>query len=334
MRLYRNTLSGAYQVGKRIDTLGLEESVAVQEAQMVRGIRHGNIVPISDVVIVEDPDYPPPLKVIELIMPYYERGSVCDALQRGTRFSVQEACAHTQAALRGLGELHENLGILHRDFKSSNVLLSDDPDLVKVGDLGVAIRMEDGSAEAYAHVQLYTPPETHTVRRHDRRSDIYGMGLLLFEMAMGPFPYDDYTVADIEKRLVAGRPAVRSADLNFGPHIPPGLRRVITKAIARKPEERFPSAHTMSAAISNIELIDWRETHRDAKTVVWEGTRSGSHRRWMVEATKLRNDCWRFKGMTHKNSWRRACEDVDVSQLVGREATVFFDHLLTISAAS
>jgi serine/threonine protein kinase len=335
VRLYKNTLSGADQVGKLIDTLGLEQSVAVQEARMVRGIDHANIAPITDVAIVEDPEYPPPMKLIEMIMPYYERGSVCDALNRGERFSVGEACAHAQASLRGLGELHENLHILHRDFKSSNVFLCDDDDLVKVGDLGAAIRMEDdGSAEAYPHVQLYTPPEVHPTRRVDRRSDVYGMGLLLFEMANGPLPYAKYTVGDIEPRLRNGRPAPRPADLQFRPNIPPRLRRVITKATARKPDSRFPTAHAMSAAIGKIVLIDWRETFRDDTTVVWEGPRPGSRRQWRVEAKKLRRGGWRLSGLSYKNSWRRAMPDADVDQLVGAAATSFFDQLLDISAAS
>lgn len=334
VRLYKNKLSGAYQVGKLIDVLGLEESVAVQEAQFVRDIRHDNVVPVYDVAVVNDPNFPPPMRPIEMIMPYYPRGSVCDALTAGDRFSVGEACAHAQAALRGLGELHENLHILHRDFKSSNVFLTEDDHLLCVGDLGIAVRMEpDGSAEAYAHTQLYTPPEVHRSRRVDRRSDIYGMGLLLFEMVNGPFPYDAYKVADIEKRLHQGRPAPRPADLTYGPHVPPRLRRVINRATARNPLQRFATAHGMSAAISNVELIDWRETHRDDTAVVWEGSRAGSHRIWRVEAIRLKRGGWRLKGAAYKNSWRRASSDADVDQLVGAAASAFFDHLLDISAA-
>jgi serine/threonine protein kinase len=231
--------------------------------------------------------------------------------------------------------LHEGLRILHRDFKSSNVFLTDDADLVKVGDLGIAVRMEDdGSAEAYAHVQLYTPPEVHTQRRVERSADIYGMGLLLFEMVNGPLPYARYSVREVEPRLTAGRPALRPADLRFGPHVPPRLRRVITKAIARVPAQRFSTARSMSAAVSKVELIDWREVHRDENTVVWEGTQPGSHRGWMVEATRLRRGGWRLKGATNRSSWRRVVADTDVAQIIGAEATTFFDHLVTISLAS
>lgn len=335
VRLYKNKLSGAYQVGKLIDILGLKESIAVQEAQFVRDIRHDNIVPVYDVAVVTAPSFPPPMKPVEMILPYYPRGSVCDALTAGDRFSVGEACLHAQAALRGLGELHETLHILHRDVKSSNVFLTDDDHLLQIGDLGIAVRMEpDGSAEAYAHAQLYTPPEVHPTRRVDRRSDIYGMGLLLFEMVNGPFPYASYTLVDMERRLYQGRTAVRPADLRYGPHVPPRLRRVINKATASEPLHRFASAHAMSAAISNVQLIDWRETHRDDNAVVWEGSRPGSHRLWRVEASRLRQGGWRMKGACYKNSWRRATSDTDVDQLVGTAATAFFDHLLDISAAS
>src|SRR5262249_32286594 len=143
------------------------------------------------------PDYPPPMRVIELIMPYYERGSVCDAMLRdGTRFSVGQAVRLALQALRGLGELHDVHGILHRDLKSANAFLTDDGDL-RVGDLGACMPIDaNGEAEPYPSMQPSTPPETYLADRVGRSYDIFGLGLLLFELLNGPLPYPYDPVAN------------------------------------------------------------------------------------------------------------------------------------------
>jgi serine/threonine protein kinase len=334
VRLYKNTLIDSRQVGKRIDTLGLEASIAVLEAQVLRELTHPNLVHIVDVVAVEDSRYPEPMKLIEMIMPYYERGSICDAFGRGDRFSLLDACRHAQAALRGLGELHEGMGILHRDVKSPNIFLSDDSHLVKVGDLGIAVRMNEcGEAESYPTAQVYTPPEAFPTHLHDRRSDIYGLGLLLFEMANGPLPYDHISLTDVATRLNKGLRSLPDRDLAFQPYVPSGLRRVIRKAISRRPADRYPFAHSMSAAISRVPMIDWRQVQSDSNLLVWEGSRAASRRTWRVQASLRKGGTWRLSGLQHKNRWQRAIPDQDVAQLAGKEADAFFDQLLTKSAA-
>src|SRR6185295_16895520 len=98
-----------------------------------------NVVPVLAAPFVDG--YHPNLKVIEIITPFYPRGSITDALLRGARFSPTEAVQIAQAALRGLGCLHEVHGILHRDIKSGNILLANDDSIAKVADLGLAGRL-------------------------------------------------------------------------------------------------------------------------------------------------------------------------------------------------
>lgn len=326
VRLYRNTITDTLQVGKRVDTLGLEEAVAVREAQLLRSIRHDNIVPVFDVAAVEG--YDAAMRVIELVMPFYERGSVFDAFERGERFSVLEAVLHVQAGLRGLGELHERHKVLHRDVKSPNVFL-DDESLLRVGDLGVAVPMEgDGSAEAYASVQLYTPPETFVSERHDRRSDIYAMGLLLFEMVNGPLPYDQYGALQLEPRLRAGKRGPLDKHLRIKPHVAPRVRTVIRKALAADPRRRYPSARAMSDAIAAARLIDWRQTVQSDDLAEWEGRVAGSTRQFRVSAASVRSGGWRLSGFQHKNAWRRIVADSHVPDLASAAAVKFFDQML------
>lgn len=329
VRHYRNDLTGAEQVGKRIDMLGLEEAVALREAQLLQSIRHDNLVPVFDVAHV--PGYDSAMKVIELIMPYFKRGSVCDALERGERFSVGQACLLAQAALRGLGELHEKHKILHRDLKSPNVFLADDDTLLKVGDLGVAVPMDpDGTAEAYHGVQIYTPPETFTLKRVDRRADLYAIGLLLVELLNGPLAYASYTDHDMRKRLEKGRPVPTPADVVLGPFVPPRLRMIVRKAMSAKPQDRFGSAAEMRDAIAKVPLIDWGPMVMDDDARVWEGASAQRRdRRFRVEARPRRNGRWSLSALQYVKRWQRFLPDQLVDQPVGAEATAFFDQVLS-----
>jgi hypothetical protein len=331
--LYRNEITGAEQVGKRICTLGLDATVAFREATLLQSIRHPNLVPVIDVARrLDDPAYPPPMRVVELIMPYFPRGSVYDAFNRGERFSVVEACLHTQAGLLGLGELHERHGILHRDLKSPNVFLSDDASLLKVGDLGIAVPMDvDGYAEAHSNPQLYSAPEIFT-KRVDRRSDVYAMGLLLFEMVSGWIDARSYTIAEMEHRLAKGRPAPRPADLVFAPQVPPRLRRVITKAMSRDPTHRYPSARAMADAIAGAPVIDWQPVHVEVASQTWEGAAAHARdRRFRVEAVRRKDGRWTFSGLKHVSRWQRFVEDQVIAAPTGREATAFFDQVVKVA---
>jgi serine/threonine protein kinase len=331
VRLYRNEITGGEQVGKRICALGLDEAVAFREAKLLQAIRHENLVPVFDVaLLIDDPDYPPPMRIAELIMPFFERGSVYDAQKRGERFSVVEAYLHVQAALRGLGELHEGHGILHRDLKSPNVFLADDGSLLKVGDLGVAIPMDpDGTAEAYPSVQLYTPPETFTAKRVDRRSDVYSMGLLLLELVNGPVPCEAYTTDEMQRRLGKGRPAPRPADLALGPHVPARLRTVIHRAMHAKPAERYASCRAMSEVLAGAPLIDWRQVQGNGDVLIWEGASAQQRdRRFRVEARKRRGGRWTISAFQQVNRWQRFVPDQILAEPTGSEATAFFDQVL------
>lgn len=270
VRLYENEISGEPRVGKRVDLLGMDESVALNEVETLTSIKHENIVSVYDVLRV--PGFPSPMKVVEIVMPYFPMGSVYDYLDAGREFSLLEACENAQAALTGLAHLHDVHGILHRDVKGPNLLLSGDRVRLKVSDLGTAARMDrDGTAPAHAQAgHLYVPPETHRTGRIGRSGDVYGMGLALFEMANGPFPYKTYTVSGIAERVEAGRPGPRPRDLRFRPYVPRGLRRVIGKAIQRNPVARYQRVQEMSSALARVRLIDWRRAVADEE-IVWEG---------------------------------------------------------------
>jgi serine/threonine protein kinase len=332
VRLYRHEVTGILEVGKRVDTLGLDGSMLVREATWLSSIRHDHIVPVHSVAVVEG--YPPPLKVIEMVMPYYRRGSIADALDRGERFSVAAARDHVLAVLRGVGQLHEVEHVLHRDLKAANVLLTEDHHLVRIGDLGIAAPMgEDGSAEAYPNAQLYSPPEAFTTHRVDRRSDLYAVGLLLLEMVNGPLPWDFYEDRlAMANRLGQGRPAPVPRHLKLGPFVPSAMRRLITRTLSADPDRRPATAASMASSLAAAPLIDWALVAGDDAGQVWEGRSSiRTDRKYRIEATTKVRGGVLLKGTQRVNGWRRVVEDQTVTDLGGSSARGFFDQMVTIA---
>jgi serine/threonine protein kinase len=334
VRLYRNDITGVKQIGKRVSAVGIEQAVVFREATLLQSIRHDHIVPVYDVAVVDDPAVDKQLKVIEMILPYYERGSAWDAVQRGDQFSVGEAVRLTREALTGLNELHERYRLLHRDIKSGNVFL-DDSGRMRVGDLGVAVPMDDdGTAEMFEAAQIYSPPESLTAQRCDRRTDIYGIGLLLFELLNGSLPYAQYDRSSIVRRLEKARRPVLDEHLHCKPHVPPRLRQIVKKAISRKPRDRYANGREMMDALDKAPFIDWKLVEAKPDRIVWEGALGGGERSYRVTADKYqRRDDWNLAGLQRVTRWQRFVDDQVVKDPTDDEARDFFDNVLKQAAS-
>lgn len=333
VRLCRNEITKAHQVVKAIDTLGLEGALAVQEATLLQKIRHKYVVPVSDVA--ENPSYKG-LKVIEMIMPFYSRGSVCDAFLRGETFGLHESIQLISTALHGLAEIHDSHRVLHRDVKSPNLFLADDGSHLLIGDLGLAAPMDDdGTAEAYPTAHVYTVPETYRSGRVGKSADIYGIGLTLMEMVnREPLPYSEYYRDDILKNLEKGRRAVRTRHLQFAPFVPRRLRTIVRKATSVDPARRFPRAQDMQAALAAVRLVDWAQVIDESKLQRWEGASvQDASRLYAVEAQRRRDGAWRVVGLGHLNAWRRVREDQLVPDLSDSSLAPFFESMVRIATS-
>lgn len=335
VRLYRNEITGSLQVGKRYDTAGLEHAVAVREATLLQQIRHDHVVPVWEVTRVDG--YEQGMQVIELIMPFYERGSLFDAMERGERFSVQRAVDLASMMLLGLRELHEVRGVLHRDVKLPNVLLDDDGRAL-VGDLGVAVPLgDDGTAEPFDQPRAWTAPEAYGGGRLDVRADVYQAGIVLIELLDQPLPYEEarFGLEAVARRLAAGHRALTAVDLRPPVWTPPRVRSVISKATARRPEARFRSVRAMHDALRKAAVIDWARVVDEPDRQVWEGeARRRPGRRFQVEASRRRDGAWRVAGRQQVTAWRRVLDDRLVPDLVGADAVRVFDEMVAISATS
>jgi serine/threonine-protein kinase len=159
--------------------------------------------------------------------------------------------------LAALGEAH-SLGIIHRDLKPANVMIEprrDEPDFVKVLDFGIAKLNEPGSGGAgltQAGIVCGTPgymsPEQVRGEELDPRSDIYAVGVILYEMLTGVLPFEsDTPMGLVTKHLVEDPPPIGVR--RPGTAVSPDLEAVIMKALARDRDERFSSSDEMRAAL-------------------------------------------------------------------------------------
>lgn len=209
-----------------------------REAHIIASLSHPHILPVYD--FGQDGDYS------FLAMRYIEGAHTLKpvmteplALERAAGFILQLAQA--------LDAAHQT-GIIHRDVKPSNVLLDDD--WVLLADFGLARMMEDAVQLTGTGVGIGTPaymsPEQGQGLPVDHRTDIYALGIILFEMLTGQLPHNAETPFGIVlKRLTEPLPLPRS----INPGIPEAVERVLLKALAREPEGRFQSAGALAEAL-------------------------------------------------------------------------------------
>lgn len=322
VRVWSDPLLGCERVGKRIDMAGLDDGETLPEPATLQSIRHDNVVPV--VAAAEVSGYPAPMRVVEVITPFFEQGSITDALLRGETFSARKAVAITQATLRGLAEIHEVHGICHRDVKSGNVLLCGDH-LARVADLGLCGKFDsDGAVVALKNPTLYSSPEFTSTGTLTRASDLYSVGLILRELLGGPFPYADYTTTFVMERMSAGRSPLRAADLALPMWASKSMKRVYAKAIRRDPSDRFQTAHEMDQALASVVAVDWVPVGETR----WEAPFVHSSKRVAVEATWMpRKGLFRVSSLAStRTGWRRTQPDVDVDDLGSAEMARVFNH--------
>ncbi|MBN1440307.1 MAG: serine/threonine protein kinase [Anaerolineales bacterium] len=215
-----------------------------REAKAVDALRYQHIVQVFDFDIQDDLCY----MVMELVEGDSLKTRLTDYRTRGCRLSEGEAVRIVLDALDGLEDAHR-AGIVHRDIKPANILLTGDGAAV-LSDFGTA-QVAGGthytSSGAMMGTLQYMAPE-QGMARADARSDIYSMGIVLYEMLVGQPPFDaDTPLAILLKHMNDPLPIPRV----MNPEIPESLERVLLKALAKQPEDRYASAKEMARALAD-----------------------------------------------------------------------------------
>ena len=201
------------------------------EAQAVAMLSHPNIVSVYDVSHTADVEY--------IVMELIEGVTLMQYMQKKGALSWKEAAHFSTQIAKALEHAHSK-GIVHRDIKPQNIMILRDG-TIKVADFGIAAlesAQEQRSDQTVGSVH-YIAPEQARGETPDTRSDIYSLGVVMYEMLTGQMPYDGETAEQIALKHIAGV-AVPPRQLNA--EIPEELERITLKAMNADIRERYQSA--------------------------------------------------------------------------------------------
>ena len=208
-----------------------------REAYAVSVLQHAHILPAYDYGEQEPWHY--------MVMPYIERGTLRDRLLEGA-LTPEDAGAILEQIANALQFAHEQ-GIIHRDIKPSNILLRDEH-YVYLADFGLAKSLEGGSTITQSGNLLGTPeymaPEL-TEGPATTSSDLYALGILLYEMVTGQVPFSGETPIAVYWKQIRDQPLPPS---QVNPTIPPAIERVILRALEKDPQYRYQTANELAQA--------------------------------------------------------------------------------------
>ncbi|MBI3474801.1 MAG: serine/threonine protein kinase [Acidobacteria bacterium] len=241
----RNTISDRIEAMKILlpDLAGRQELAArfLREIKLLASLNHPNIAQLRTAFTNENQ--------LVMIMEYVEGVSMATHLS-GAPISVADAINYIDQVLNALGYAHEH-NVIHRDIKPGNMMLTPQG-LVKVMDFGIA-RSDSDRTLTQAGTSLgtvnYMSPEQVKGEATDPRSDIYSVGVCLYEMVTGKKPFNsgsDYSIMAAHVNEVP-RPPVE-----FQPELPPALNQIILIAIAKEPARRFQTATAFRNALNNV----------------------------------------------------------------------------------
>lgn len=221
-----------------------EQSVKrfINESKAVSMLNHPNIVNIYDVSMKGAEKY--------IVMEYIEGITLKNYMTRKKVLSLREIIGYTEQILRALEHAHAK-GIVHRDIKPQNIMLLKNG-IVKVTDFGIAklpnadtVTMTD---KAIGTV-YYISPEQASGNAIDARSDIYSLGVLMYEMATGKLPFTADTPVSVALMHV-NEEATAPREVNES--IPKGLEQIITRAMEKTPEMRYQNVTLMMRQLMKL----------------------------------------------------------------------------------
>lgn len=209
-----------------------------REAQAAGRLNHPNVVAVYE--YGEDPD-----GMAYIAMEYVEGQELKEAFDSQRDFPLNEVVRIMGELLGALGHAHE-FGIVHRDVKPANIFMLKDG-RVKFGDFGIA-RLESSNLTQLGSVlgsPAYMSPEQFMGQRVDGRSDLFSAGVILYQFLTGEKPFLGQLTTIMHK--VLKEEPIAPSELNF--QVPAVFDRVVRKAMAKRPDERYQTAQEFSEAL-------------------------------------------------------------------------------------
>jgi serine/threonine protein kinase len=226
----------------------LESAGAVErfrrEVHAAARLLHPNIVTAFDAEQAGDTHF--------LVMEYVEGSTLGRLVRRGGPLAVAEACDHVRQAALGLQHAHER-GMVHRDVKPDNLMLTPDG-TVKVLDFGLASLTAERDAGGLSQpnaimgtAEYIAPEQAEDAHSADSRADVYSLGCTLYYLLTGEVPYPAPTTL---LKILAHRERPVPSVRRQRPDVPDDLAAVVTRLLAKRPDDRYPTAAEVAAALT------------------------------------------------------------------------------------
>ena len=211
------------------------------ESKAISLLNHPNIVKVYDVSVNDDLQY--------IVMEYVDGMTLREYLnERGGKLTSRETVHFISQILKALDHAHRN-GVVHRDIKPQNIMLLDNGQL-RMMDFGIARisraenQLTGGKAMGSVH---YISPEQAKGDETDFTSDIYSVGVMMYEMLSGHLPFDADDVVEVAIKQISDKPQSLQ---ELAPNVPHGLVEITERAMAKRPDNRYASAAEMLSALN------------------------------------------------------------------------------------
>lgn len=245
----------------------------LREIRLQASLEHPHIAALHNAFRIHDD--------LVMVMEFVEGTSLRDKL-RSPGITLGQALEYAAQVLAALEYAHAH-GVIHRDIKPSNVMVASHG-VVKLLDFGLAASLNPGIADQELTITQpgtllgsphYISPEQARGERADVRSDLYSTGAMLYEMVTGQPPFGGAGASSAYAVIAAHLRETPRPPAELNPRVSPGLDRVILKALAKNPADRFASAAQFRAALQSVDADAMRAN--DTVTVAAAPADTSSH---------------------------------------------------------
>ncbi|TCO43129.1 serine/threonine-protein kinase [Dokdonella fugitiva] len=247
---YEASLNRYVAIKVLADSLAHDEAIKerfLREARSMAALNDPHIIQIYFIGEDEGQTY--------FVMEFVEGESLGSMLKRDHRLTVEQAAKVIQQTAMGLATAHDR-GVIHRDIKPGNLMITS-RGAVKIADFGIALSNQDLSKKLTSTGEFvgtpgYLSPEVCLGKPVDQRSDIFSLGIVLFEMLTGKMPFNDESPLGLMLEVVKAQiPDVREINHDADPQI----ARILARMIAKEPAERYQNCHELVTDLNTHPLV-------------------------------------------------------------------------------
>ncbi len=262
--LAKDTLLGKQVALKEISAQGNEKERFLEEARVLDRLRHPNIVQVNSVDEIGG-------RVV-IDMEYVRGRTLQDILRETPALPMADAVSVAAQICDGLAYAHSQRTV-HRDIKPANILVTQDG-VVKLVDFGLAEVLGTHSFAGGAGTYAYMAPEDfHPEEQSDRQSDIWAVGVVLYEMLAGRRPFQVAKAKDPFAWKTAIERDFLVPIITFRPEVPPSLEAIVGRALARDKAGRYKDAGEMASDLRGLNVPGMAETGTKSAGLLWSESR-------------------------------------------------------------